>query len=89
MSTGGKTVLIVVAGLAVVLIVLSFQKKAAAVGAGNTEGGSTAKSLFDFGAAVTNLAGKIIGPSNHPDDTSDSEEYTGPGGYDTSPYRVY
>jgi len=89
MSSGAKTALFVIAGLAVVLLVLNSQKRAA-VGATNAHESSTASSFFQFGAAVSNLAGKIIGPSNHPDEIDGPEdEYMGEGGYDTSRFRTY
>lgn len=90
MSPTTKTVLFVTAGLVIVVILLNSQKRAAIGGTTNREDSSTAKSFFDFGAAVFNTAGKIIGPSNHPSDVDGPEdEYMGEGGYDTSGFRVY
>ncbi len=89
MTSGAKTA-IVVAGIAViVLFVLSRQPVRAGATTSTGSGSSTAGLFFQFGTAVTNLAGKIIGPSNEGSDVDGPEdEYTGPGGYDTSSFRV-
>ncbi len=89
MTSGAKTA-IVVAGIAVIILFV-MSRPSQRVGASNTDKVSNAGLFFQFGTAVTNLAGKIIGPSNDPESTDidgPEDEYTGPGGYDTSGFRV-
>lgn len=89
MTSGAKTAILVAGVAVIILFVLSRQPVRA--GASTTKDASSANAFFGFGTAVANLAGKIIGPSNHPEETSidgPEDEYTGEGGYDTSGFRV-
>ena len=86
MSNGGKIALVI--GISAILLILVMSRQQVKASTSNSST-SNVYDIFSFGKAAVDFAGKIIGPGNG--DSSDvdgpEDEYTGPGGYDTSGSR--
>lgn len=86
MSKGGKIALVI--GISAILLILVMSRQQVKASTTN-KSTSNVYDIFAFGKAAVDFAGKIIGPggSESTDIDGPEDEYTGPGGYDTSGSR--